>query len=497
VNKHTILLSIFFSPILLGCVKGNNIGEYVLTTCPIDVPQGLIDSGKFSYGLMRVPEFHNNPKGSTIELAVAVFKCKSGSATHEPLVLNTGGPGMSNIDNFIPELCGDLGGLFLDNRDIVVIELRGLKYSKPNLFCPEIDSLQLYLVDKNIPVDKTIELYMDTLRVTQDRFSKQGVNLSAYNSLEIADDIVYVMEQLGYAKFSIFGSSFGTVIAQHLLLNHSEHLVSAVMNAAVDINRALYGMHTNSINALDAIFERCNSDSKYAKVFPDIKNRFIKLLDKLNARPETIVVKYHADDKNYNVVLNGNKLAVWLFAEMYWNTQIPLTLHRILSGDYSEIQERPGMIFPLHEFSNGLSLSIFLSEFPDIRDEYIPLDGEYSGFVRGCGTMIFSPYFLRHAQKVWSVSDVSSVDKTIKTDVPTLILSGEMDHVCPPSYAIELSKTMTNAHLYIFPGVAHSPIDAGMCGISMMKEFIDNPSKAPDNSCMSEFRYEVITPENQ
>lgn len=74
------------------------------------------------------------------------------------------------------------------------------------------------------------------------------------------------------------------------------------------------------------------------------------------------------------------------------------------------------------------------------------------------------------------------------------MLSGEMDHVCPPSYAIELSKTLKNAHLYIFPGVAHSPIDIGTCGILMMKEFIDNPSKAPDNSCMSEFRDEFIIP---
>ena len=95
---------------------------------------------------------------------------------------------------------------------------------------------------------------------------------------------------------------------------------------------------------------------------------------------------------------------------------------------------------------------------------------------------------------MWSVSDVSNANKSIVTNVPTLMLSGEMDHVCPPSYAIKLSKTLKNAYLYIFPGVAHSPIDIGTCGILMMKEFIDNPSKAPDNSCMSEFRAEFIIP---
>jgi pimeloyl-ACP methyl ester carboxylesterase len=494
--KKTIILKlIILSLVLIGCSQDNNLGEFVKTTSPIKVPQELIDSGKFSYGFMKVPEFHSKPNGKTIELAIAIFKTKSDSATHEPLVLNTGGPGLSNIDGFIPEVSGDLGNLFLNNRDIVIIELRGLKYSKPNLFTPEIDNLQMYLVDKNLSVEETIDLYMDTLKVVYKRFLQQGVNLSAYNNYEIANDIVFVMKQLGYDKFSIFGSSFGTLVAQYLLLNHSEHLVSAVMNATVNINRGLYNMHTNSIKMLDTIFEKCKNDEKYAEAFPDLKNRFITLLDNLNEQPDTIRVTYPGDGNTYNVVLNGNKVAVWLFGEMYWNTQIPLTLHKLLSGDYSEIQERPGLIFPLHEFSNGLSLSIFLSEFPDIKDEDIPLDNEYSGFVRGCGTMIFTPYFLKRAQKVWPVNNMSIADKSIVSDVPTLMLNGAMDHVISPSYVIELSKTLKNAYPYIFPGVAHSPIDVGACGIMMMKEFIDNPSKAPNSSCMDQFQSKFVIPD--
>jgi hypothetical protein len=246
---------------------------------------------------------------------------------------------------------------------------------------------------------------------------------------------------------------------------------------------------------LDTIFEKCKNDEKYAEAFPDLKNRFITLLDNLNEQPDTIRVTYPGDGNTYNVVLNGNKVAVWLFGEMYWNTQIPLTLHKLLSGDYSEIQERPGLIFPLHEFSNGLSLSIFLSEFPDIKDEDIPLDNEYSGFVRGCGTMIFTPYFLKRAQKVWPVNNMSIADKSIVSDVPTLMLNGAMDHVISPSYVIELSKTLKNAYPYIFPGVAHSPIDVGACGIMMMKEFIHNTSKAPNSSCMDQFQSKFVIPD--
>ncbi len=67
---------------------------------------------------------------------------------------------------------------------------------------------------------------MDSLQSAYDRLVQEGVNLSAFNDYEIANDIVFVMEQLNYEKFSVFGSSFGTLVTEHLLLNHSEHLVS-------------------------------------------------------------------------------------------------------------------------------------------------------------------------------------------------------------------------------------------------------------------------------
>lgn len=486
-NKKAILSFVFPAILLMGCKESSDTGKFVEAPCPIEVPDGLKDNGKFSYGYMKVPEFHDDPTGKTIELAIAIHRCQGDSATHEPLVLITGGPGMSDIDNFVPSLFGDLGTLFLDNRDIVVIELRGLKYSKPNLLLPEIDHLQLYLADKNLSVDESLVLYMDSLHSAYDRLTKAGVNLSAYNNYEIANDIVYVMKQLNYGKFSVFGSSFGTLVTEHLLLNHSEQLASVTMNAVVDINRAMPGMQTNSIQTLEVIFNTCENDPELSKAYPDLKNRFLSTLARLNQHPDTLEIKYWKTGELYQIPLNGNKLSVWLFGDMYWDAQVPATLDRILSSDYSQIIQNQGMIFPLNDFSYGMSLSIILSEYSNFEPEDIPLDNEYVDYVRGCGLMLFTPYFLNHARKVWKVNDIQNKNIRLVSDVPTLMFSGELDHVCPPDYARDLSKNLENSYLYVFPGIAHSPIDFGACGIMMMKEFIDNPSKAPDSSCLQEF----------
>jgi len=494
-NKIIVISLLVLANLIVGCNKKSDTGRFIPATCPIDVPEGLEESGKFTYGYMEVPELHENPTGKTIELAIAIHKCQGDSATHEPLVLVTGGPGMSDIDNFVPDLFGDLGALFLDNRDIVIIELRGLKYSKPNLMLPEIDSLQLYLADKHLSAEKTIELYMATLQSAYDRLGKEGVNLSAYNDYEIANDIVFVMEQLSYGKFSIFGSSFGTLVTEHLLMNHSEHLVSVTMNAVVDINKAMPGMHTNSIQALEDIFEKCENDPELSQAYPDLKNRFLSTLKRLNESPDILYIEYGENGEMYKIPLSGNKLSVWLFGMMYWDAQIPATLDKILSGDYSKIIQNPGMIFPLNEFSYGLSLSILLSEYSNFEEGDIPLNNEYADYVKGCGMMLFTPYFLSHAKEVWKVNDLQKNNITLISDVPTLILSGEMDHVCPPNYARDLSKNLENSYLYVFPGIAHSPIDFGPCGIMMMKEFIDNPSKAPNSSCVDQFQSGFKLPE--
>jgi hypothetical protein len=89
-----------------------------------------------------------------------------------------------------------LGKLFLNERDIVIIESRGLKYSKPNLVCPGLEELQLSLLEKNLTADETIDLYLDTLQSAYNRFIDEGVNLSAFNSLEISLIVFVIVIQV-------------------------------------------------------------------------------------------------------------------------------------------------------------------------------------------------------------------------------------------------------------------------------------------------------------
>ena len=57
--------------------------------------------------------------------ALLMVGCGEKVQAPDPVILNTGGPGDSNLDQFLPLLAGPAGPALLAQRDAVVIELRG------------------------------------------------------------------------------------------------------------------------------------------------------------------------------------------------------------------------------------------------------------------------------------------------------------------------------------------------------------------------------------
>jgi len=489
------ILIVYFS--LTSCAYQTSYGQWTKADCPIPVSEKLASSGNFSFGYMTVPEFHGKPGSQAIELAIAVFKCRKDSTIYEPLVLNSGGPGMSNLEDFVPTFDGPLGNLFLNERDIVIIELRGLKHSRPNLHTPVFGELQEELLGQHLSADELIDIYKDTIQSIQEKFTAQGINLSAYNYWETASDIAFVMEQLGYEKFAVFGNSAGTIVAQYLLMNHADKLTALSLNAVVNVPAGFNKMCKTSVNKLESIFQEITQNESYSKVYPNLKERFLATLAELNETPDTIEVKFHNQQESSRVVLNGNRVTTWVFSHMYWNTQLPLSMHLIANRDYSQIIQNPGIFLPLSNFSNGSFWSMVMSSWNDPAKDDLLEGSEYEIFVEGMSTLVYGQPFVREIRDVWQVEYQEDNIKSMATHVPTLMLNGGEDHVCLPGYVRELSESFDKSYCFIFDGIAHSPIDAGECAIMMMKQFLDNPHQAPDASCMEGFSQNInyILPE--
>ena len=87
--------------------------------------------------------------------------------------------------------------------------------------------------------------------------------------------------------------------------------------------------------------------------------------------------------------------------------------------------------------------------------------------------------------KVKELPDATDVDVTL--DVPTLLLSGDLDVATPTFRSQEVADALPNATLVVFPGRTHVQIAAAnICAAQVMTQFVLDPKTAPDTSCVKE-----------
>jgi len=497
-HRESLLVSVLILLVFVSLTDAlsttADIGKFRQTTCPFPLPQGLILGDNFLFGYVNVPELHSRPDGKIIELAVAIFPSSGKNRKPDPVVMNTSGPGKSNLDNFIPQIAAGLGNHILPHRDIVIIELRGLRYSKPFLMCSEIREARMSMMDKHLTTTETMNDLKEALLEAKHRFEKEGVNLSAFNNVETAADIAMIMSGMGYDQFNMVGSSAGTLVAHHVMRDYPERVRCSILDAGLPIDSTVFrDMVPNVIAMLKRYFSECDNDPRCKSAYPDLEDRFLGRIDSLNQNPVSLPVQDPVTGEEREYVLNGYRLSGFIALSMYFNTQIPYLINTIIEGDYRDIQQSVSNGLIPNYFADGLGITIQQSEAKDYTLADIEIDPKYKTFAEGLTRDGLGGEYLLEAGKIWDITKLGQerIQYHERVHVPVLVLNGKYDPVIPPKYDQKMSTHLNNCYIYRFDGVPHSAFDnATECVLSMVLEFLDDPSKAPDSSCMDAYKQE-------
>ncbi len=477
-----------------GAADAEIAGVFEDAPCFFDVPGNLRVGEDVICGYVTVPEDYAIPAGPTIRLAAVIFPDHSAQHQPDPVLTLSGGPGQKTTKDALAyrQL---LAGL-TRNRDLIVFDQRGAGNSLPALDCPEFIAQSLALF--NEPDAETIVIgTYDGLMACRDRLIDEGINFAAYNTTQNAADVNAIRLALDYEQVNLFGGSYGTLLAQVTMRDYPAGIRSVVIDSVLPLEKSLIiESSLTASRSMMKLLESCESDAACSAAYPDLTDVFIEVADRLDADPVPMTLTSPVDGRQVESQFTGLRLRNNLFVFLY-DTQVipvlPQAIYDVYNGDYALMQQLSSLSLARYaQLSVGMEISMIctddligyeLADMLAIREE-LPLqlldDGKLDDD-------IIATYSWFGICANWPVTEADpAVREPLVSAIPTLALTGEFDPITPPKYGELVVSRLSNGYFFEFPGVGHSVATSNACAQQMAAEFLNDPTVAPDASCIDD-----------
>ena len=434
--------------------------------------------------IVFVPESRNGLTDRSLGLYVQIFKAKDSSSDADPIVFLDGGPGASSARllqsfNYYEEL--------RETHDIIVVFQRGTARTT-SAMCPgagEGDVDEFYADMTFEDIGKSMEQKLSDCFA---ELSEMGGDIRAYTTQEIAADIRDIRIALNINTWNVWGSSYGTALAQALARIDGNAIRAAVLDGVVVVEDGWIGQTPiNFRKSLDKLRDICQQQARCASAFPDVSALFTEAISSLRAKPLTLSKKSIMALDEFGkrevietpLILNDHDLAVMVFALLYDSrsfSRIPIFLKSVLDRD-----RRLADLLITQSYDVGGSAYFDIGAFTAIGCQLnnygdgldIPEDGfhyiDNGKFQKLCS---------RLGLKANPVHPVSPSDFSF----PVLLMSGKFDPVTPPENGERLATIIPGAHHIILQDQGHGG-SFERCGFSILVNFIQAPSEKPAHLC--------------
>jgi len=447
------------------------VTQIALSPCTVEGVTGPAHCGTY-----RVWENRETKLGRQVNLSVIVLDAVGSSHKPDPLVFLQGGPG--DAPSFNARFYSNVFANVRQTRDLVLIDLRGTGKSAA-LTCPELAE-----PDESGVLSADF-LDVKSLRACRQRL-EQNADLRLYTTEIAVDDLDEVRRALGYKKINLYGTSYGTRVAQVYMRRHPAALRTVTLKGVVPPSLASPESHARAgEEAWGQLVQRCLNDVDCARNYPTLDQDFRRLLERLETSPPLLTIP-----PGNNTVASRVKLTRGLFAEAFRSVlyspeaaaRAP-SLVKTLSENNEQSLATTALNTRLLVSGGRLAAGFFLSVSCTEDVPYLPQDiGSLAAGTFG------GDYRLRQqiaACTVWPKGRVSPQHRQpTKSAIPTLLLSGEFDPVTPPAGGTEVLRGLKNGVHVVVRNNGHPIGSADKCISAMIDGLIDKGSVAGlDTSC--------------
>jgi len=421
-------------------------------------------------GTLSVFENRQTRSGRRISLNIVVLPAISSDVKPDPLVFLAGGPGQGAAQ-MAREIREGFRRIQRD-RDIVLVDQRGTGKSHP-LNCRDP---QEHLRDALAP----IEAALPRLRTCLESYD---ADVRLYTTSIAMDDLDDVRAYLGYDRVNLYGGSYGTRAALVYMRQHGDRVRAAILDsvAPTDMRLPMYAAR-DAQRALGKLLADCDADARCHATYPDLSNQVHSLMRRLDEQPVHAHVIHPRTGIAEDVDIRADTIASVIFAALYSPATasiVPMLVDRAERNDFQGLLALAVAGDTAENMSVGMQLSVLCSEDAARFSE--------ADYVRATAGTVFGQHLMAgqiKACEFWPRGTVeASYYEPVKSDVPTLVLSGDLDPVTPPAWGESVARHLTHAMHVQVSGSGHGVL-ATACGMQLIQAFLDRGSvEGLDTSC--------------
>lgn len=413
--------------------------------------------------------------GRRIGLNIVILPARGPSPASDPVFVLVGGPGLgaASTVNGESEWFTDK---FRRERDIVFVDQRGTGGSH-RLPCPFGNAAVMQTHFNDLFPIPAVRACRDALRPLGD--------VTLYTTPIAMDDLDEIRASLGYSRINLYGGSYGAQAALQYLRQYPGRVRSIVLaGVATPSGKQPLSFARAAHDAMNALLEDCAADTECRERFPNLKAEFQALLAALDARPATFEITNPTNHVKEPVSMPRGAFVERLRLMLYdldRASHVPLLLHRAAQGDWV-----PFAVSSTGGVTPGVSAMYMTVTCSETASRITEDD-----IVRETRDTFVGEYRTRRhvaACQEWPRSEVpAAYYEPVTSDVPALILSGELDAATPPHFAAAVARSLPNSRHIVIRNAAHAYWQE--CPQRLVADFFSAGSARDlDVACVSQMR---------
>ena len=470
------------------------------------------EPGDIECGLLEVPENREDPDSRFIELHFVKLNSRWGKDDDEdedekedsglapgkrddPVIYLTGGPG-ARVNYYVGRLKDHT---LLDHRDLYILEQRGIGFSDD--FCPFYGSRK--------PEADDVETFEQSLDAALTRRADcaanaraAGVDLTGYSTIENARDVKALRRALGFEKWNVWGISYGSILGQAYLKEDPDGILAVALDAIMPLEIRESELFWRIAHWYDRdirkLQEICDTQAACAKRYPDMGGRLRQAIQSVVDNPIEVEIRDIENFPSGKARFFQDVVAFLPFIFLYEQDNYP-GLPGLIYAWADAVERRDETFFRglasaasggFGEGSQGMANAIFCMDGDaeaQARANRRDIT-EYPVLGAALGTVESWERGVALCREMGMPQRPAEEFAAVQTDLPALIIEGDMDPITPPPNAKAILPGFKNGTYVEFPWAGHGPSRSVECAGALLNKFYDEPMAEPDLGCVDEMQ---------